>query len=69
MKTIFDKTVLLEKAIILNGMMVNGSSVEKRYAKKEWEKLKPDFQEVLPNVNIGNIGEEVLSIIGSNDER
>lgn len=43
----FEKAVLLEKALILNGMLKNGSTVEKKYAREEWEKLRPDFEKLL----------------------
>lgn len=40
----FDVGVLLEKAIILNGMLVHGTEEQKAYAKKEWISLEPQIK-------------------------
>ncbi|MBQ0140183.1 MAG: hypothetical protein KBT36_12925 [Kurthia sp.] len=45
--TTFDVAVLLEKAILLNGIIANSPDVkERRQAKAEFEKLKPQFMEL-----------------------
>lgn len=45
--TTLDVAVLLEKAIVLNGIMANSPSVDdRRKAKVEFEKLKPHFMEL-----------------------
>ncbi|MFG3613494.1 hypothetical protein [Rummeliibacillus stabekisii] len=45
----FDVAVLLDKAIILNGMLVNGSPEEKARAKELWIPLE---KEILLNINV-----------------
>ncbi|MBO0587593.1 MULTISPECIES: hypothetical protein [unclassified Sporosarcina] len=37
----FDAAVMLEKAILLNGMLVHGTHEQKSFAKKEWATLEP----------------------------
>lgn len=44
----FDVAVLLDKAIILNGMLVNGSPKEKARAKELWIPLE---KEILLHIN------------------
>ena len=45
--TTLDVAVLLEKAIVLNGIIANSPSVdERRKAKAEFEKLLPQFMEL-----------------------
>ena len=36
----FDVAVLLEKAILLNGMLVHGTPEQKEFAKAEWSNLE-----------------------------
>lgn len=42
--TPLDVAVLLEKAILLNGMLLHGDKEQKLYAKKEWEQLEPQIR-------------------------
>ncbi|MCG3087270.1 hypothetical protein [Sporosarcina cyprini] len=42
--TKFDVAVLLEKAVLLNGMLVHGTPEQKEYAKKEWELLEQQIK-------------------------
>ncbi|MFA8440098.1 hypothetical protein [Pueribacillus sp. YX66] len=39
--TSLDAAVLMEKMIILNGMLVHGTEEEKQRATEEWNKLEP----------------------------
>ncbi|WP_338657016.1 hypothetical protein V6B14_22710 (plasmid) [Sporosarcina psychrophila] len=40
----FDVAVLLEKATLLNGMLVHGTPEQKSFAKKEWTILEPQIR-------------------------
>lgn len=40
----FDVAVLLEKATLLNGMLVRGTDQQKEYAKQEWLALEPQIK-------------------------
>lgn len=42
--TPLDVAVLLEKAILLNGMILHGDKEQKAYAKQEWVTLEPHIQ-------------------------
>lgn len=42
--TPLDVAVLLEKSILLNGMLLHGDKEQKTYAKKEWETLEPQIR-------------------------
>ncbi|MEX3624917.1 hypothetical protein [Viridibacillus arvi] len=42
--TTFDAAVLLEKAILLNGMLANGTPQQKAKAKQFWEQLENDIR-------------------------
>ncbi|HCG4535922.1 TPA: hypothetical protein NJY08_004772 [Salmonella enterica subsp. enterica serovar Typhi str. AG3] len=44
--TSLDIAVLLEKSIILNGLIAFGSKIEKQKAKKEMEQILPIIREV-----------------------
>ena len=55
--TEFDKAVLLEKAIILNGLLANGSSIEKKHAKEEWKKLSVELINAFPHLKANTNGE------------
>lgn len=47
--TSFDIAVLLEKAIILNGLIAFGNAAEKQTAKKEMEAILPTIHELAIN--------------------
>ncbi|MER2005928.1 MAG: hypothetical protein ABS939_00630 [Psychrobacillus sp.] len=43
-----DTAVLLEKATLLNGMLVHGTPEQKKLAKKQWEQLETDIRLHVP---------------------
>lgn len=43
-----DTAVLLEKATLLNGMLVHGTPEQKKEAHKEWEKLEKEIRLIIP---------------------
>lgn len=44
-----DVAVLLEKAVLLNGMLLHGTPENKKFAKKEWEYLEQEIINHVPS--------------------
>lgn len=59
--TKFDAAVLLEKAILLNGMLVKGTPEQKAYAKKKWELLEPQIK-MYTNVDACEMAKRELAL-------
>lgn len=56
----FDAAVMLEKAILLNGLLVHGTPEQKSFAKKEWTILEPQIRMHI-NVNACEMAKRELA--------